>query len=69
MQAHMQARSTMPTNTIEALRERLLDIKGSKQDIDLAEVGIQLKVEQTALDAALSAAARIIPRSLMDFLK
>jgi flagellar hook-associated protein 3 FlgL len=50
------------------IRERLLDIKGAKQDVDLTEIGIKLKLEQTVLEAALSAAAKIMPKSLMDFL-
>ena len=49
--------------------DHLLDLYSAKQDIDLAEVGIRLKQEQLMLDAALSAAANLIPKSLMDFLK
>jgi hypothetical protein len=50
-------------------REHLLDLLGSKQQVDLAEIGMKLKQEEVMLDAALSVAARIIPRSLLDFLK
>jgi flagellar hook-associated protein 3 len=49
--------------------EHLLDLYSATQDIDLAEVGVRLKQEQLMLDAALSAAANLIPKSLMDFLK
>lgn len=49
-------------------REHLLDMRSGIQDIDPAEIGVRLQYEQVMLDAALSAAARIIPRSLVDFL-
>jgi flagellin-like hook-associated protein FlgL len=39
------------------------------QGVDLAEIGIRLQYEQTMLDAALSAGAKILPRSLLDFLR
>ena len=54
---------------LTAHREHLLDLLGDRQDVDLAEIGMKLSQEQVMLDAALSAAARVIPRSLMDFLK
>jgi len=54
---------------LTAHKEHLLDLLGDKQDIDLAEIGMKLSQEQVMLDAALSAAARVIPRSLLDFLK
>jgi flagellar hook-associated protein 3 len=38
------------------------------QDVDVAEIGIKLKYEETMLDAALSVGAQIIPKSLLDFL-
>jgi flagellar hook-associated protein 3 len=50
------------------VKQRLQDIKSAKQDVDLVEIGVKLKVEQTMLDAALSGAAKILPKSLMDFL-
>jgi flagellar hook-associated protein 3 FlgL len=53
---------------LTAQRERLLDLKSAKQDADLTEIGMRLKLEETSLQAALSAAAKIIPQSLMDYL-
>lgn len=50
-------------------REHLLDLRSAKEDIDLAEIAMKLQQEQLMLDAALSAAANIIPKSLLNFLK
>jgi flagellar hook-associated protein 3 len=50
-------------------QETLLTLRGEKQDVDVAEIGIRLKYEETMLEAALSAAAQILPKSLMDFLR
>jgi flagellar hook-associated protein 3 len=54
---------------LTAHKEHLLDLLGDKQDVDLTEIGMKLSQEQVMLDAALSAAARILPKSLLDFLK
>ncbi len=54
---------------LTAHREHLLDLLGDRQDVDLAEIGMKLNQEQVMLDAALSAAARVIPKSLLDFLR
>jgi flagellar hook-associated protein 3 FlgL len=53
---------------LTAHKEHLLDLLGDKQDVDLVEIGMKLSQEQMMLDAALSAAARVIPKSLLDFL-
>ena len=50
-------------------RQELQDLKDSLQSVDLVEIGLRLQLEQTALEAALSAGARIIPASLLDYLK
>jgi len=70
-----QARAgTLSTNLttsdeyLTAQREHLLDLRSAKQDVDLTEIGMKLKQEEVMLDAALSAAAKIIPKSLLDFL-
>jgi flagellin-like hook-associated protein FlgL len=71
-EAKAGAYSTNLTTANEFLKiqdDRLQDLYSSKQDIDLAEIGVRLKQEQLMLDAALSAAANLIPKSLMDFLK
>jgi hypothetical protein len=53
--------------------EHLQDLFDAKQTIDadtgVAEIAMKLKNEQLMLDAALSAAANIIPKSLLNFLK
>jgi flagellin-like hook-associated protein FlgL len=50
-------------------RETLLSLRSDKQDVDVAEIGIRLKYEEMMLEAALSATAQILPKSLMDFLR
>ncbi len=60
---------TNANDYLTAQREHLLDLRSATQDIDLAEIGMKLKQEQLMLDAALSAAAAIIPKSLLNFLK
>jgi flagellar hook-associated protein 3 len=59
---------TTTDSYLTAQRERLLDLQSAKQDADLAEIGMRLKLEETSYEAALSAAAKIIPRSLLDYL-
>ncbi len=39
------------------------------EDVDLAEAIVQLQLEETALQAALSATARAVQPSLLDFLR
>jgi flagellar hook-associated protein 3 FlgL len=46
--------------------ESLLSVQ---QDVDTADLAMKLKREENSLDAALSIAARILPQSLVDFLK
>lgn len=48
---------------------QLLTQLSGEQDTDFAEATLTLKKEETMLDAALSVGARIIPRTLMDFLR
>ena len=56
-------------DALTAREDYLLDLRSATQDVDLAEIALRLKQEQTMLDAALSAAANIIPHSLLNFLK
>ena len=56
-------------DALTARENTLLDLRSATQDVDLAEIALKLKQEQTMLDAALSAAANIIPHSLLNFLK
>lgn len=63
-------------NRIELSHERLKDIEGNftallsnVEDADMAEVFTRIKMEESIYQAALSAGARIIQPSLMDFLR
>lgn len=60
---------TNANDYLTAQNEHLLDLRSAIQDVDLAEVAMKLKQEQLMLDAALSAAADIIPKSLLNFLR
>ena len=64
-----QANLTSADDALTARENHLLDLRSATQDVDLAEIALKLKQEQTMLDAALSAAANIIPHSLLNFLK
>jgi len=56
-------------DALTARSDRLLDLRSATQDVDLVEIGLKLKQEQLTLEATLSAAANIIPKSLLDFLR
>lgn len=58
----IQTRSTIDN---ASLRERLSTL----EDADLAEAVIATKTNETAYNAALQAAARVIPPSLLDYLR
>jgi flagellar hook-associated protein 3 FlgL len=47
---------------------QLTNLRSLQQDTDMAQAAIELKQNETMLDAALSVGARIIPKSLLDFL-
>jgi flagellar hook-associated protein 3 FlgL len=59
---------TSSDSYLTAQRERLLDLQSAKQDADLTEIGMRLKLEEISYEAALSAAAKIIPKSLLDYI-
>ena len=48
---------------------QLAELLSGEEDTDFAEATLQLKKEETMLDAALSTGARLLPKTLMDFLK
>jgi flagellar hook-associated protein 3 FlgL len=50
-------------------RNQLLQLLSVQQDTDVAEVVTKLKLDELMLDAALNTGARIIPKSLLDFLR
>jgi len=47
---------------------QLLSLRSTQQDTDVASATLNLKQEQTALEAALSIGAKILPQSLVNFL-
>jgi flagellar hook-associated protein 3 FlgL len=49
--------------------DQLSALLSSEEDTDFAEATLMLKKEETMLEAALSTGARLIPKSLMDFLR
>ena len=49
-------------------RQQLESLMSVQQDVDVADLAMKLNMEQNGLDAALSVAARILPKSLVDFL-
>lgn len=48
---------------------RLQSFLSSEQDADLAESIMKLKQQESALEAAINTGARIIPKTLLDFLR
>lgn len=68
-----KAGSTMNTLAMNEkyLEERnilLADLLSREQDTDFAEATLQLRKEETMFEAALSIGARLLPKTLMDFL-
>jgi flagellin-like hook-associated protein FlgL len=59
---------TTSDDYLTSQQQHLLDLRSAKQDVDLTEVGMKLQQEQVMYSAALSAAAKIIPKSLLDYL-
>jgi flagellar hook-associated protein 3 FlgL len=62
-------------NRLEMTRERMTDFRinlqrllSQTEDIDLAQVVMELKMEENAYRTALASGARIIQPSLLDFL-
>jgi flagellar hook-associated protein 3 FlgL len=49
-------------NVLAAMHDNL-------QDVDIAKAGIELTNQKTAFDAALAATAKVVPLSLLDYLK
>ncbi|NLM95354.1 MAG: flagellar hook-associated protein FlgL, partial [Firmicutes bacterium] len=63
-------------NRLEMTRERMTDFRlnvqkllSQTEDIDLAQVVMELKMEENAYRTALASGARIIQPSLLDFLR
>ena len=57
------------TDNLDEQENQLTQYLSLVQDTDVAEATMKLKNEETMLDAALNTGARVIPKSLMDFLQ
>ena len=56
-------------SNLDNQKTQLLGFLSNDQDADLAESVMQLKQQEAMLDAALNTGARIIPKTLVDFLQ
>jgi flagellar hook-associated protein 3 FlgL len=50
-------------------RERITTLVSSTEDVDLAQVMVQLKSRENAYQAALQVASKVLPPSLVDYLR
>jgi flagellar hook-associated protein 3 FlgL len=64
----MQETLSANGDQLEAQRTRLESLLAVQQDVDVADIVMKLQREEQSLDAALSVGARILPKSLLDFL-
>lgn len=53
---------------VQSQKARLQDMLSSYQDVNVADAALKLKQEESMLDAALAVAARVLPKSLLDYL-
>jgi flagellar hook-associated protein 3 FlgL len=54
---------------LDEQRAQIESLLSVQQDVDLSDLLMKLKREENSLDAALNVGARILPKSLLDFLK
>lgn len=54
---------------IASNQDTLKDIHGNMQNVDYAKAGVQLSLQTTAFNAALSATAKLTQLSLLDYMK
>lgn len=59
---------TSNADQLDEQRTQIESLLSVQQDVDIADLVMKLKREENSLDAALSIGARILPKSLMDFL-
>ena len=71
--ADVGARATAPSTAAQSANEKtVMDLKGqisAVEDIDLAEIIVELQTQEVAYQAALGATSRVLQPSLMDFLR
>ena len=54
---------------LQSVRVRVIELLSEEQDVDMAEVALELQQTQFALQSTQAAAGRVLPRSLLDFLR
>jgi len=59
---------TSTASHLDEQRTQLLALLSVQQDTDVAETTLKMKQDQTTLEAALATGAKILPKSLVDFL-
>jgi flagellar hook-associated protein 3 len=64
----MQQGLTTTLTYLQSQASRLQDLVSQYQDVDVAGAALKLKTEESTLDAALAVAAKVLPKSLMDYL-
>lgn len=57
------------TEHLDQQKTKLMEFLSAEQDSDLAESVMKLKQQETMLEAAINTGARIIPKTLLDFLR
>lgn len=70
--AEIGSRQTQLERASAALADRKIDVTSQRsrvEDVDLAETILQLSVQSTVYQAALATTARVLPPTLVDFLR
>jgi flagellar hook-associated protein 3 FlgL len=57
------------TEHLDQQKTKLMEFLSAEQDSDLAESVMKLKQQETMLEAAINTGARILPKTLLDFLR
>jgi flagellin-like hook-associated protein FlgL len=54
---------------LQSVRVRVIELLSEEQDVDMAEVALELQQTEFALQSTQAVAGRVLPRSLLDFLR
>ena len=65
----LQTSMTAVGTRLDDQRIKMMELLSMQQDTDIAESTLQMKHEEIMLEAALNTGARIIPKSLLDYLQ
>lgn len=71
-QATLGGRSKRAENIdrdLQSVRVRVIELLSEEQDVDMAEVALELQQTEFALQSTQAVAGRVLPRSLLDFLR